>query len=434
MGWKHLGLLMVLWLAAVPMRADDWPQWRGPGRDGVWHETGLVERLPEPQIPIRWRAEISSGYCGPTVAAGRVYVMDRVEQPEERERVHAFDWTDGRELWTHSYPTRYGEVSYPAGPRASVTIDDGRAYSLGTVGQLFCLDAVNGSVLWQKDLAKEYEIRIPIWGVAAAPLIEGDSVIVQAGAGNGACLVAFDKRTGAERWKALDDEASYSAPIVIQQAGRRVLVCWTGDRLVGLEPSSGQVYWESPFKHERWVEAIATPVVDGDRLFVSCFQDGSLMVRLDPEKLAIQEIWRRHGPDEQHTDSVHSLISTPYLKGDYVYAVDAYGPLLCLAAATGDRVWENTTATSQIRWGTLHMVQNGDKTWIFNDRGELIISRLSPQGFEEISRSKLIRPTTGQLRRRDGVCWSHPAYAYRHVFARNDEELVCASLAAEESK
>ncbi len=421
--------LVIALLAAGQLRADDWPQWRGPARDGVWRETGIVEKLPQPQIPIRWRAEIAGGYCGPTVAAGRVYVSDRVEEPEERERIHCFDWTNGKELWTHSYPVSYADVSYPDGPRASITIDEGRAYSLGTVGHFCCLDAATGRVLWKKNLVDDCGVHRPLWGMAAAPLIEGDLVIVQGG-GDNACLIALDKRTGQVRWKALDDEGSYSAPLIIQQAGQRVLVCWTGDRLVGVDPASGKLHWQYPFKHERWVENIATPVVDGDHLLVTCFQDGSLMVRLDAQKLAIEKIWRRRGTDELHTDSVHSLISTPQLRGGYIYAVDAFGPLLCLKADSGDRVWKDTTATSQMRWGTLHMVQNADKTWMFNDRGELIIARLSPQGFEEISRSKLIRPTTGQLRRRDGVCWSHPAYAYRHVFARNDKELVCASLAA----
>jgi hypothetical protein len=172
-------------------------------------------------------------------------------------------------------------------------------------------------------------------------------------------------------------------------------------------------------------------VRDRDWLFVSGFYDGSLMLRLRPDQLAVEGVWRRAGRDERATDSLHSLIVTPYLADGYVYGVDSYGQLRCLAADTGDRIWEDRTATSQVRWGTLHMVQNGDTTWMFNDRGELIISRLSPEGFHEISRAKLIKPTRGQLNRRDGVTWSHPAFAYRHVFARNDEELVCASLAEE---
>ena len=424
-------VVLVSWYLQSVTTADDWPQWRGPGRDGVWHESGIVDRFDGPEIKLRWRAEISGGYSGPTVAAGRVFVTDRVEEPEEMERVHAFDWTSGKELWTHAYPCEYGQVTYRAGPRASVTIDDGRAYSLGTVGHCLSLDAATGSVLWEKDLARQYEIRMPDWGLAAAPLIEGDLVILHVGGDHTASIIALDKKTGDERWTALDDPASYSAPIVIDQAGRRVLVCWTGTRVVGLDPSSGTLYWEHPFKHRRWIIGIATPVCSEDRLFVSAFYDGSLMLRLDPDQPAVEKVWHRHGPDEIKTDSLHSLMVTPHLAGDYVYGVDSYGQLRCLDADTGDRIWEDHTATSQVRWGTLHMVQNGGKTWMFNDRGELIIARLSPQGFEEISRARLIKPTLGQLRRRDGVCWSHPAFACKHVFARNDEELVCASLAAE---
>jgi outer membrane protein assembly factor BamB len=119
------------------------------------------------------------------------------------------------------------------------------------------------------------------------------------------------------------------------------------------------------------------------------------------------------------------------MAGDYVYGVDSYGELRCLDARTGDRVWEDLTATPKARWSNIHIVRNGPRYWMFNERGELLIGELSPKGFREISRAKLIEPTTEQLAQRGGVCWSHPAYAGRCVFARNDRELVCASLAAE---
>jgi outer membrane protein assembly factor BamB len=412
-------------------RADEWPQWRGPNRDGVWKETGLVEKFPAPRLKLRWRAPLSSGYSGPTVADGRVIVMDRIDLPKQIERVLAFDARSGKELWTHSYDCVYSGVQYVAGPRASVSIDEGRAFSLGTMGHLFALDAAKGDVLWQKDLLKEYKIRMPIWGIAASPLVTGDLVIVQIGGEDGACLVAFDKRGGAEKWRALDDDASYSAPILIQQAGRTVLVCWTGNSIAGLDPASGKVYWRHPFEISRMIISIATPVVERNRLFVSSFYDGSLMLKLATDKLAVEPLWRRRGPDEKQTDGLHSIISTPYLQGDYVYGVDSYGELRCLDANTGERIWESRDAVPRQRWATIHMVKNGERIWMFNDRGELIISRLSPRGFQEISRAKLIDPTTEQLRRGDGVCWSHPAYAYKCVFARSDKELVCASLAAE---
>lgn len=426
--------LFVLLVFVLPAfaSADDWPQWRGPNRDGVWHETGIVEKFSSPQLPIRWRAEIASGYSGPTVAEGRVYVTDRLVEPEQVERVHCFDAETGESIWSHAYDCPYDGVSYEAGPRASVSIDEGRAYSLGTMGHLYCFDAARGDVLWKRDLNTEYQIDMPIWGIAASPLVDGELVIVQIGGADGACLVAFDKTSGEERWRALDDRASYSAPIVIEQAGQRVLVCWTGDHVAGLNPATGEVYWKHPFTPTRMVINIATPVVEENRLFVTSFYDGSLMLRLATDRLAVDPIWRRLGPDELKTDALHSIISTPYLEGDYVYGVDSYGELRCLDANTGDRIWESLAATPKARWSTIHMVRGGENIWMFNERGELLISRLSPEGFAEISRTKLIEPTLDQLRQRGGVCWSHPAYANRHVFARNDRELVCASLAAEE--
>jgi outer membrane protein assembly factor BamB len=411
--------------------ADEWPQWRGSNRDGVWNETGLVEKFPAPQLKHRWRAKIASGYSGPTVADGRVYVTDRLFEPKQLERVHCFDWKTGKPLWKHVYGCEYRGVGYEAGPRAAVTIDEGRAYALGAMGHLHCLDAADGTVLWRKFLNREYNIRMPIWGIAGSPLIEQGLVIVQIGGSNNACLVAFDKLTGEEKWHALADEASYSAPIMIEQAGQRVLVCWTGGNVVGLNPTTGEVYWKHPFQPTRMVIAIATPVVDRNRLFVSCFYDGSLMLKLDRDRLAVEQVWRRLGPDEMKTDSLHCMIGTPLLEGDYVYGVDSYGELRCLDAATGDRIWESDKPTPRARWSTIHMVKNHDKVWMFNERGELIISKLSPSGYEEISRAMLIEPTMLQLPQRGGVCWSHPAFAYRHVFARNDEALVAADLSAE---
>ena len=413
------------------LSADEWPQWRGPTRDGVWRESGVVDKFSTPRLPLKWRASIGAGYSGPTVADGRVYVTDRVDDPEELERVHCFDFETGRNLWTHTYPCEYVKVGYTAGPRASVSIDDGRAYALGTMGDFFCFDAADGKMLWQKDFKAEYQIRIPIWGISSAPLVDGSLIVLQVGGQNRACLVALDKKTGREVWTALDDKPSYSAPIIIQQAGQPVLVCWTGESVAGLDPATGKTHWQYPFLPKKMVINVPTPVASGNRLFLTAFYDGSLMLRLNQTEPSVEEIWRRQGRSERITDALHAMISTPYMSGDYVYGVDSYGELRCLEAETGDRVWEDLTAVPSDRWATIHMVRNGERIWMFNERGELLISTLSPQGFNEISRTKLIDPTEEQLPKRGGVCWSHPGYAYKHVFARNDNELVCASLAAE---
>jgi outer membrane protein assembly factor BamB len=409
--------------------ADDWPQWRGPQRDGVWRETGIIDRFDSPQLPIKWRVPIGNGYSGPTVANGRVYVMDRVAEPEQIERVHCIDETTGDKVWSHSYDALYRNVGYTAGPRASVTVDEGKAYSLGTMGHLFCFDAAKGRVLWEKDLNALYQIEMPNWGIACSPLIEGDLLIVVAG-GESACLVAFDKSTGEERWKALQDRAQYSSPIVIEQAGQRVLVCWTGDNVVGLNPRTGHVYWREAMKPVQMPIGAATPVTDGKRLFVSSFYDGSMMLRLTGATTpAVEQIWRKRGLNEKQTAALHCMISTPVLDGDYVYGVDSYGQMRCLDADTGERIWESQQAVPKERWSNIHIVRHGDRYVMFNERGELIFAKLSPSGDDEVSRAKLIEPTRVQLNERGGVCWSHPAYANKHVFPRNDEELVCASLA-----
>ena len=431
--WAFRAILAIVALAAIgfPAGAEDWPQWRGPARDGVWNETGIVEAFTTSTLPIRWSAPIGPGFSGPTVAEGRVYVSDRVAEPEESERVHCFDWRTGEPLWTHSNATRY-QVDYPHGPRTSITIEAGRAYSQGAMGHLDCLDAATGKVIWEKELVDDYEYSQPTWGFSASPLVEGDVLIVQVGGADGACVVGFDTATGAERWRALDDQVSYSAPILIEQAGRRVVVCWTGNNLAGLDPATGEVLWSVPTKAKNIVHNVATPVVVGDRIFLTAFYDGSRLLRLKQDELGVEELWLRRGITENKTEAIHSMIGTPVMIGDYVYGVDSYGQLRCLDAKNGDRVWEDLTAVPEGRWATIHMVQNGGRTWMFNENGELIISELSPEGFHEISRALLIEPTTDMSQRETGVCWAHPAFAYKHVFARNDRELICAGLAAGE--
>ena len=416
--------------SAVPSLGSDWPQWRGPGRDGIWPEKGIIERFDTPQLNIRWRARIANGYSGPTVAGGRVYVTDRLTTPAQTERVHCFDAMTGTKIWSYEYECKYENIEHEDGPRASVIIDENRAYSLGAMGHFYCFDAASGAVLWSRNFDAEYAIRMPTWGIASCPVIENNLVIVHIGGKDNASIVAFDKTDGKEQWRALNDPASYSAPIVISQAGKCVLVCWTAERIVGLAPETGELYWQHEFTPGRTSQNIASPVVSNNYLFVSSFFDGSLLLKLNPDKLAVEEVWRRRGTSERNTDSLHCCISTAIIEGDYIYGIDSYGELRCLDLHTGDRIWESLEVVPKERWANVHMVRQQDKVWMFNERGELIISKLSPQGYKEISRARLIEPTEGQLSQRGGVCWSHPAFAYKHVFVRNDNELLCADLSA----
>ena len=171
-----------------------------------------------------------------------------------------------------------------------------------------------------------------------------------------------------------------------------------------------------------------TPIVKNNQLFVTNFYEGAYLLELATEELDVQLKWHKQGKDERNTKAIQTTMSTPIWLGDYIYGVDSYGEVRCIDARNGERIWEDLTAVPKARWSTIHFVKNADKVWMFNEKGELLITELSPEGLNIISRAKLIEPTRGQLNRRGGVTWSHPAFAYKHVFARNDNELICANL------
>ena len=422
----------------------DWPHWRGPEHDGVWRESGLRTELKKNEqgwIDLKWSVNIATGYSQPTVSDNRVYVTDRLDDPDEIERVHCFDFETGEKLWSHQYPAIYN-IAYKSGPRAAVLIDRptgavSRAYGLGGVGHLHCFDAKNGEILWKRDLAIEYQIEMPRWGIAASPIIEGDSLFLQIGGNSGACVIALNKRTGEELWRAIDDDASYVAPIIIDQAGQRVLVVYTADELFGLNPETGKPFWSYPVPGSKWPIGISTSILtayQGERyLFTTNAHVGSALLLLDEEETAITEIWRRN--DTQSSDNLHSLIPTPYIKDGYIYGTHQKGELRCLELLTGKQVWESTEAVDPDRFTTLHIVGQGDapqREWIFNEHGELIIAELSPEGYKQISRGKLVNRTPfGMPSHIGGVTWAHPAFAYKHAIVRNDGQLVAADLSAE---
>lgn len=408
--------------------ADDWPQWRGPKRDGIWRERDILRRFPEDGLRRQWSVPIGPGYSGPVVADGYAYVTDRVVEPEQKERVHCVDMINGKKLWTFEYPCQYVNISYMAGPRACPIVDDSNVYTLGTMGNLHCLNAITGDKIWSRDLRKDFRIRMPHWGIAASPLIWRDYLILQIGGADGACVVALDKDSGEEVWRSLNDQASYSSPIMIEQAGRPTVLVWTGDSVAALDPHDGDVRWRYPWAPKDMPIGVATPVVQGDRAFFTSFYDGSLMLRIDPHEFRYQVLWQRMGRSENDTDALHSTISTPVFEGNYIYGIDSYGEFRCLDATNGDRIWADQTATPKARWSTVHFVKHGSRYFLFNERGELIIAKLSPEGFHEIDRTQVIQPTRDQLSRRGGVCWSHPAFADECIVARNDEELICISL------
>jgi len=422
---KILTLFLIASIFSLSSFSQEWPDWRGENRDATWNEKGIVEQFPAAEMSPEWTVSIGPGYTGPTVANGKVYLMDRQEDPEEMERVLCFDAETGNQVWQYSYECIYSGIGYQAGPRASVVINDGKAYSLGSMGHLYCFDAETGTVIWKKELNEEYKIDMPIWGIASTPLIVDEKIIVHASGADNACVMAFNKNTGEEIWQNLDDRAGYSAPILIEKNGTRVVVNWTEHSLSGMNPETGEIYWRFPWETGSGM-SISTPVLYNDYIFVSAFYSGSLLVDLGDDYTTMEKVWQREGESERKTDALHCVMNTPVIIDDYIYGVDSYGELRCLELLTGDRVWEDQTAVERGRWANIHFIQKDEETWMFNEHGELLITELSPEGFNEISRTKIIEPTKKQLPR--GVTWSHPAFANKHVFIRNDRELICTSL------
>jgi len=440
---------LVIWILILivtpPVRADDWPQWMGPRRDGVWREAGVVKAIPAGGLPVKWRVEVKGGYSGPAVANGRVYLTDYERTAGElanapndrtllagRERILCLDAASGRLLWKHEYDCPYA-ISYASGPRCTPTVADGKVYVLGAEGNLTCLDALTGRLIWAKDFKKDYAAPTPIWGFCGHPLVDGRQLICLVG-GEGSVAVAFDKDSGKELWRSLSaSESGYCPPTLIESAGVRQLMIWDADNLNSLEPATGRLLWSQPLKPAYGMSIMAPQVADtkqGRVLFASGIGRVGALFSLAATEPAARVIWR----GEPKT-AVYCANSTPFIAGDVLYGCDCEtGFLTAVDLTTGDRLWETggpTMGSRRGRHGTAFLVRQepseAGRTWLFSETGDLILARLTPEKYEELGRVHLLDPTNECFGRE--VVWSHPAFANRCIFARNDRELVCGSLA-----
>ena len=422
-----------------PLFADDWPQWLGPNRDSVWREKGVVDRFPHEGLPIKWRSRVALGYSGPAVADGRVYLMDYLvrsgkfsNDPDSREglqgaeRVLCLDAGTGHLVWKHEYDRPYS-MSYP-GTRCTPTIDGGCVYALGAEGNLSCLDAATGRAIWTKDFAKDYGARTPLWGVAAHPLVHGDVLYCVVG-GEGSVAVAFDKGTGRELWRSLSASGpGYCPPTMIEHAGQRQLLIWHAEALNSLNPQTGKVFWSVPLKPRSGM-AIAAPRKLGPYLFATG-EYAAMLLKLSDASPAADILWRG-----RPKTAVYCVNSTPFMQDTTIYGCDAStGALIGVQLEDGERLWQTFAptmgGTRRRPYGTAFLVKHEGRFFLFSETGDLILARLSQQGYEEIGRFHVLEPTSHSFGQ--PVVWSHPAFAQRCLFARNDEELVCVDLAASE--
>ncbi|MGD9855880.1 MAG: PQQ-binding-like beta-propeller repeat protein [Planctomycetaceae bacterium] len=428
-------------LISSSVSADDWPQWLGPERDGVWRESGIIDAIPQNGLTVKWRVPLAGGYSGPAVAGGRVYVTDYetrkgtlLNNPGGRnelsghERVWCLNAGDGSVIWKHTYDCPY-KLSYASGPRATPTVVEGRVYVLGAMGHFTCLNADDGAVLWGRDLAQEYSVEVPVWGFCGHPLVDGDTVYCLVG-GEGSVAVAFDAATGEENWRALSaKEPGYCPPTLIEAGGTRQLLIWHPESINSLNPDTGEVYWSLPLE-PNYGMSIMAPRQAGDYLFASGIGDVGAVFKLDRNKPAAEVVWRSDA-----TTGVHCANSTPLIDDGTIYGCECKGgQLRGVDLLTGKRLWETLQPTSgtkrPVPHGTAFLVQNAGRYFLFSETGDLILANLTREGYEELGRFHVLDPTGEAFGR--PVVWSHPAFAERCVFARNDRELVCASLAAEE--
>jgi outer membrane protein assembly factor BamB len=433
-----LACVLLSQISDLSVWADDWPQWMGPTRDDQWRETGILDKFPAEGPKILWRTPISGGYAGAAVAGGQVYVTDYVRdsgdgendpgaraESQGHERVLCLDAATGKELWKYSYPCNY-KISYPAGPRATPAVSDGKVYSLGAEGKLLCLNAAQGTVVWEKELPKEYKVETPVWGFCGHPLVDGDKLICLVG-GAGSVAVAFDKNTGKELWRALDaPEPGYCPPTIIEAAGVRQLLIWHPKALCSLDPETGKQYWSQPLEPQYGM-SVTAPMRSGDLLYASGIGSVATLFRLKKDTPGAEVVW-----DGKPNTAVYCSNSTPLIDGGTLYGNDCQvGDLRAVELATGKRLWESFEPTTggerRASHGTAFLTRNGDRYFLFSETGDLVIARLSPEKYEEISRAHILAPTGEAFGR--SVVWSHPAYANRCAFIRNDKEIVCVSLA-----
>ncbi|MCB1236950.1 MAG: PQQ-binding-like beta-propeller repeat protein [Verrucomicrobiae bacterium] len=413
--------LLCLWGFPPAARGDDWPQFRGPRRDGAWAETGVLDSFPTGGPPARWRQEVGPGWASPVVSDGRVFVADaKLEKPRSSEQLRAFDEATGKPLWTYAYEAPYPDWALVpgqgGGPSATPIAEENRVTMLGANGEVHCLDTATGRLIWERNLGKEFEV----WamGCRASPLIDGDRLVLFVGAKPGACVMALDKRTGADVWRALDEKILNSSPVVVEAGGRRQLIVWTAESVTALDPGTGAVLWRMPMTTSN-NDGVSTPVMAENRLLIA-----GLMLEFRGGATIPEVLWP--GADVAAPKRILSHTSTALFRGDHVYSARMRGELACLDAATGREIWSTDRVTGLKTGASLHLTPAGDGVFLFTDEGNLIRARLTPDGYEERGRHRVLEPTSpfGGT----AMAWTPPAYANGHGFFRSDAEIVRVRL------
>jgi outer membrane protein assembly factor BamB len=396
----------------------DWPQWRGPHRDGVSDETSLLVDWPSEGPNVLWRADCGEGYSSVAIAQGRAFTLGS-DSGLHKEIVFCWDAATGTENWRYEYDGAFVDSQQGSGPRSTPTIDGNRVYTVGATGILNCLDATTGKNLWPKaiNLLDDFYAKNLQWGVSFSPLIEGNLLLTNPGGPQGNSVIAFDKMSGKVVWRTLDDPAGYSSPVAVTAAGVRQVLFFTGAGLVSLAPSDGKLLWRFPWETSFQVNS-ATPLFfragTGDKandyVFISSgYSKGCALLKIvagpdgtpQVEKVYSSNLMRNH-------------FNSSVRKDDYLYGFDD-AQLRCLNIATGKKVW------SQGGFHKGSLILAGDYLIILGENGELALVEASPKEFKEVASSKIFHETSKRA-------FTPPSLAQGRLYLRDQKEVVCLDL------
>jgi outer membrane protein assembly factor BamB len=384
--------------------AADWPQFLGPTRNAVSAETGLAKSWPDKGPPVLWEREVGEGYSAPVVSGDTLILLHRVG---DEEVVEALDAANGKPRWKFAYGTKYSDPYRKGnGPRSTPLVAGGKVYTLGAEGMLHCLDLKDGTKVWEKSLAKDYAMRESFFGVGTSPIVEGDLLLVNVGA-RGAGILAFDKATGKEMWKATDDEASYSSPVAATIDDARHVFFFTRAGLVDLDPKDGKVRFSKRWR-SRINESVnaAAPLVVGDQVFLSAsYGTGAVLLRVGKD--GTQEVW-------QSDLCISCHYNTPVQKDGYLYGIDGrqeqVARLRCVELKSGRVKWQKE------RFGCASLILADGQIIALTEHGDLVLIEPTPEGYREKARASVLK---------DGPCRAEIALADGRLYGRDGKRLVC---------
>ncbi|MDX6611860.1 MAG: outer membrane protein assembly factor BamB [Blastocatellia bacterium] len=382
-----------------------WTNFRGPNRDGRYDEMAVLGEWPAGGLVPIWKQPIGVGYGSFVVADGRAYT---IEQRRRQEVVAAYDVGTGREIWKQAWNAEFTD-STGDGPRSTPTWDDGRLYALGATGELRCLDAKSGAVIWGKNILSENGASNLSWAMAASPLIVDDKVIVLPGGASGKSVVAYNKITGAPVWSSQNDTQAYVSPMLLNLAGRRQIVVVSASRVMGLVPEDGSLLWSFGWGTDMGINVSQPVPVDKNRFFLSSgYGKGAALIEISGSgrNLNARAVWENISMKNKFNSSV--------VHQGYVYGLDE-GILTCLDVNTGERKWKGG------RYGYGQVLLADGNLIISSDAGDLALVKASPDGYSELARFTAIQ----------GKTWNYPAIAGGKLLVRNGNEMAAFNIAAQ---